>query len=363
VAIFGEGGRLRKNTGKTVAVPKLKGMRIFVYEYTCGGPAKDVTHGSLRSEGWAMLSALLADFERVPGVETVTVLPVGVAHTGKTKIENVYDDEKTSFCRLAHQANYTLVIAPEFRDILATRCRWVLRAGGRLLGPDLSAILLTSDKLNLARHLLREGIQTPATTTYGGSGSVPFAHFPVVCKPRYGAGSQATFLAKNGPELQTYERQAAAEEWFGPCIIQPFVPGRPVSVAFLTGGPEAIALMPTEQILSEDGRFHYLGGRMPLAHPLAERALRLARQALHTIAGLRGYVGVDLVLGDAADGSEDYVIEINPRLTTSYVGFRALAESNLAEAMLQAGQGLEVKDLRWRSGSVEFNADGTVDLF
>ena len=124
--MFGKSGHLRKNTGKTVAVPKLTGMRIFVYEYTCGGPAKEVTCGALRSEGWAMLSALLADLERVPGVETVTVLPAGAAYVGKTVVENAHDDEETSFCRLARQADYTLVIAPEFRDILATRCRWVL---------------------------------------------------------------------------------------------------------------------------------------------------------------------------------------------------------------------------------------------
>ena len=121
--------------------------------------------------------------------------------------------------------------------------------------------------------------------------------------------------------------------------------------------------MPTEQILSEDGRFHYLGGRMPLAQSLAERAIRIARQAMDTVAGWRGYVGVDLVLGAAADGSQDYVIEINPRLTTSYVGLRVLAESNLAEALLKAGQGLEVGDLRWQSGSVAFSADGRVEFF
>ena len=47
--------------------------------------------------------------------------------------------------------------------------------------------------------------------------------------------------------------------------------------------------------------------------------------------GLSGYVGVDVVLGN--DG-RDWAIEINPRLTTSYVGLRALAGFNLAEAML-----------------------------
>jgi predicted ATP-grasp superfamily ATP-dependent carboligase len=47
-----------------------------------------------------------------------------------------------------------------------------------------------------------------------------------------------------------------------------------------------------------------------------------------------GYLGVDLVLGDDPSGADDRVIEINPRLTTSYVGLRAAALCNLAEAML-----------------------------
>ena len=83
--------------------------------------------------------------------------------------------------------------------------------------------------------------------------------------------------------------------------------------------------------------------------------MTLARRAVEALAGLRGYVGVDVVLGD-----NDQVIEINPRLTTSYVGLRALAETNLAEAMLRVVGGEEVS-LRWRPGMVCFGADGTLD--
>jgi hypothetical protein len=50
---------------------------------------------------------------------------------------------------------------------------------------------------------------------------------------------------------------------------------------------------------------------------------------------------VDLVLGDAADGSRDFAIEINPRLTTSYLGLRALARGSLAAALLRAVRGDE----------------------
>jgi predicted ATP-grasp superfamily ATP-dependent carboligase len=92
---------------------------------------------------------------------------------------------------------------------------------------------------------------------------------------------------------------------------------------------------------------------------LAERAMRLGQRTVAALTGLRGYVGVDLVLGDAADGSRDWVIEVNPRLTTSYVGLRALARTNLADALLRVATGQEVEPPAWRAGTVQFRADGS----
>ena len=79
---------------------------------------------------------------------------------------------------------------------------------------------------------------------------------------------------------------------------------------------------------------------------------------MDAVEGLRGYVGVDVVLGTAADGSGDVVIEINPRLTTSYIGLRALARFNLAEALLAVVEGTEPPALEWGTAPVRFTSDG-----
>jgi predicted ATP-grasp superfamily ATP-dependent carboligase len=155
-----------------------------------------------------------------------------------------------------------------------------------------------------------------------------------VFKPRHGAGSQATFLVRNELELSRCSAQARDESFTGEAILQPFVPGQPASVAFLLGAGRCIPLWPAAQHLSDDGRFRYLGGAAPLPESLRRRAGSIAERAVACVPGLRGYVGVDLVLGDVADGSADMVIEINPRLTTSYIGLRQLTKANLAEWML-----------------------------
>lgn len=326
-------------------------MRIFVYEHLCASGIPDAEQSSLRTEGWAMLAAVLDDFARLPGVEARTLLTAPPAGTPAWTWQLIRPGAaEAAFHAEARAADFMLVIAPEFDDILETRCRWVEEAGGRLLGPSSAAVALTGDKLALGQHLRAHGAPTPECRLL--QAAEPWSIFPAVVKPRHGAGSQDTFLVHR-PE------QLAVAEHHNDMLVQPFVPGQAASVSFLIGAGHHVPLTPAEQHLSTDGRFHYLGGRVPLAPEQAERAIRVAERAVRVVPGLNGYVGVDVVLGPPADGSADQVIEINPRLTTSYVGLRALARDNLAAALLRVVQG-DTPQVHWRAGVVCFGADGSL---
>ncbi|MBA4062636.1 MAG: hypothetical protein C0501_02800 [Isosphaera sp.] len=304
-------------------------MRVFVYEHlTAHGTGRDPgspEHGMYR-EGRAMRDALSEDFARVPGVEVVAT-PRG--------------------------ADWSVLIAPETGGLLLTLRE---KTVGRVLVPSADAIRLTSDKLGLADHWRARVVPTPATTDREPTACEAF---PVVWKPRDGCGSTATFRLDSALDLAGAKARRAAEGHAGPMILQEFVPGRAASVAFLCGPAGNLPLVPAFQLLSDDGRFTYLGGELPIPPALADRAVRLAQRAVDCVPGLLGYVGVDLVLGDAGD----FAIEINPRLTTSYVGLRALADFNLAEAMLRVAAGEPVGPLRWKGGGVRFRTDGSVAAF
>jgi hypothetical protein len=47
---------------------------------------------------------------------------------------------------------------------------------------------------------------------------------------------------------------------------------------------------------------------------------------------LSGYIGFDLIMTDAAPRVR--IVEANPRLTTSYIGYRCLTSENLAARMI-----------------------------
>jgi predicted ATP-grasp superfamily ATP-dependent carboligase len=326
-------------------------MLIFVYEFTCATAYRSFTkHDALRTEGWAMLNAVMDDFSLIPGVEVAAILSRDMGTSNRRFHAVDPGEEEFAFREFAKNADFTLVIAPECDDILARRCQWVTEVGGRFLGSSLSSIRLAADKCALAHHLKRHGVPTPDCELL--TSEIP--RFPAVLKPRCGAGSLDTFLLREEEDWVRFRGESQGKDM----IIQQFVSGNAASVAFLVGPQQRLALPAASQVISDDGRIHYLGGHVPLCDDLMTRAQCLADRAVKCVPGMNGYVGVDLVLGSNPDGGEDWVIEINPRLTTSYIGLRALAEFNLAQTLLNLALGREIWLPKWRPGQVRFFPDG-----
>lgn len=337
-------------------------MRIFVFEYTCAmGQCSGDFSRALSAEGLAMLGALSEDFARVPGVELTTLIHESCElESDRMRLNRIGSgQEAAGFRTLVRDSAATLVIAPEFDNILFERCCWVEELGGRLLSPSSESVKLTGDKFLLERHLRCHGIPTTTSRILGSDENYTGIEYPAVLKPRHGAGSLATFVVRTDAELSSLASQARSAVPHDELLLQRFLEGQPASVSFLIGPRQCIPLVPATQRLTEDGRLHYLGGSLPLAADLSDRAIALSRRAVQSVVGLRGYVGVDIILGKKP--SEDRVIEINPRLTTSYVGLRALAEDNLAEVMFRLANGETVSAIRWRPGKVRFDAGGRTE--
>ena len=141
--------------------------------------------------------------------------------------------------------------------------------------------------------------------------------------------------------------------------LERYCVGTPVSVSFLCGPSGCIALAPCLQRLDEQRGFQYLGGELPVDTAVAQRAISLATLVVQNLPQSFGYMGVDLVTGSSVDGTSDVVIEVNPRLTTSYVGLRAASLVNLAQAMIDVAEGRHV-EMTYCPEPIQFNADGTV---
>ncbi len=352
-------------------------MRVALYEHVTGGGkfCAEVSDspGSLQPvlasvdwsafvpEGLAIVQAVAADL--IDGGVAVDLLwdvalPVPTLAVDRLHLVHSHAERQSLLQQAATGADWALVVAPELDSALVDVCRQVDTVGGRRLGPSLSFVEITTDKHRTAMALAAAGLPVPEGRILENGERLPrdFS-YPAVWKPCDGAGSH---------EVRLVPRAGAAPEGKGPPRpasrrrLERFCPGLPASVAVLCGPRSFLPLTPCRQLLASDGTFAYYGGAWPLPGELVERAQHLAVEAAAAIPGAFGYVGVDLVLGADVHGREDVVIEINPRLTTSYIGLREVYQTNLAMAMLDVAVGRDVSLALRGVDQLEFTAAGRV---
>lgn len=293
-------------------------MTLFLYEYACAQSNDVEVPESVRREGRAMFDAVLEDARKLtPTIEIIT-------------------EPSALSTQDLNPEDAALIIAPEFDGILERLVRQASDAGWRLLGPSPEAIHLTSDKWQLYQHWKQHQVPTPLTWL---ASEPPARSGRYLVKHRWGAGSLG---------VQTWEPGMQCDEQ---SIIQEHHTGIPVSVAFLVDlNGKVTPLWPAYQHISDDGHFQYLGGSLVHNPEYRERIIRLATSAIQSIGGLLGYIGVDALLCDAGD----VVLEINPRLTTSYLGLRQATTTNLLGCMLACAKGDDFK-IDWLNKEVSWD--------
>jgi predicted ATP-grasp superfamily ATP-dependent carboligase len=319
-----------------------------------------------------MRTALIADLASIEGHEIVTTTDRRCRRSVPRGVEQVViDSTKTEpFASLLEHVDAVWLIAPETNGCLERLAARIQKRGTLILGSSAATIGRASDKASYPGRLGRVGVRHPETLLVASTAEAPAAArwigYPLVVKPRRGAGGRGVYVARSARELHRALREIrllqthnaaflaggeAAEE----LVIQRFVRGTPASVSLLASGRDAMVLAMNEQRFTVTTGLSYRGGRTPFEHQLTVDAMAAAIRTCAAFPGLRGYVGVDLVLSDEGP----VVIEVNPRLTTAYLGVRAVIDENVARLAIEACRGtLPPQPITRRC--VRFTASGLV---
>lgn len=317
-----------------------------MYEFFSGGGCfrYDPSEG-LVTEALGMLWAVLRDFRDWGGVRTITALENRFEQAIPGLNRNTLPaDEVVPVTRSEHEAVYlsllkrcdtVLLIAPETEGVLSMLAEQAEAEGIRLLGCSSSAISAAGNKAVCSRLFDLAKIPSPETRTATFLTAAHVAaqmRFPLVIKPLDGIGSEGVCRVdtlSDLPAVLDIVRQATVQEQI---LLQTFAEGIHASISLLIADSGCVPLSLNLQLMESGAPFRYLGSRVPFSHPMGNHAIELAVKAVQLIPGMRGYVGVDFV--SANDHVE--LIEINPRITTSYIGLRRVARMNLAYAMWSA---------------------------
>jgi predicted ATP-grasp superfamily ATP-dependent carboligase len=149
-----------------------------------------------------------------------------------------------------------------------------------------------------------------------------------VVKPDDGAGSEDCYLFEDEKTMKRFIQSSASRNY----IQQRFLNGMHLSLSAVYLSNKTVLLSCNQQELNR--RSGALTNKL-LHHQVDNDCQRSFKKLVDSlgeqISGLRGYVGIDLVVNNQGP----VILDINPRLTTSYAGLSDLVGFNVAGLILE----------------------------
>lgn len=188
----------------------------------------------------------------------------------------------------------------------------------------------------------------------------PLTPLKLIIKPLIGVDCEDIVIIDDIKDL-SYD----LEKIFAPgsrIIVQEYIEGTDVSVSLISDGSKAIPISLNRQFIDiKNDKGTYLGGKLPFDNKYKDEAFEIATKAVEAIEGIKGFVGVDLLINaDEKDVYSVYVLEINSRFTTPYVGLSEIANFNITKSIIDLIDGkIGIDDLDISlDGEVEFKKSG-----
>lgn len=355
--------------------PQTASGSIAVLEWISGGGLLDQPLGnipaSLRREGCAMLQTLvtglaaagfqvlvpvdqrLFEAEQISGLAAVAqVIPL-THEQGPPELRGWHE--------LSTRCTWTWLVAPELADQLPKLASALRSSGGQLLNASHDFLWDASDKRRTAERLLAAGVPHPPTCALSGISpewletahavayaqlGVSFAHSPLATqerrwcvKPADGAGcvglqilgtaellKLCTEAKQINSDNQTNQVSHADQASLGALIVQPWLTGSAASCSLFVDPTGKRWWLP---LVSQDfdSAHAYLGCTLSAPQLPQRVSASELEPAIHALRGQPlGWIGLDLLFEPTSQ--KFWVIEINPRCTTSMVG---LAEAYQGE--------------------------------
>jgi tyramine---L-glutamate ligase len=328
-------------------------MRVFVYEsITGGGLACEPMPASLAREGGLMLQALAHDLREISGIDLVMTRDCRLP-APDPEAELLWVGDKTdceaAFRKALQSADAAWPIAPETNGELEALSDSITHAGVKLLACPAPAIKLCASKLRTAERLTGCGVSVVSTMALR-HGPEAMADRWVV-KPDDGVGCLGARIL-DGDQLAAMRAGVPAKSRL---VVQPYIAGTPASLSLLCASGEARLLsVNLQQIVEENGEFRLTGCAVNAISDIGGVYAKLGSRIAKAMPELWGYVGADIMV--TPDGP--LVLEINPRLTTSYTGLRLARGVNVARLVLDlANEGMLPEPRFPQDRSIEVRLD------
>jgi predicted ATP-grasp superfamily ATP-dependent carboligase len=312
---------------------------IFVCEFiTAGGLSAQDIPASLFLEGQLTRDALLEDIATLNLFEIITCHDYRTQAPAIAQKSVVVEPKKFNqvFDELILEADYVWLIAPEIDGVLLELTRRCFIKQVKVIGCGEESVKTASYKSLTAEALQRAGI--PTLPVYSAKNWLTmFKENPSalatqkwIVKADDGAGCDAVYIFEAKDKLAKW---LSLQPVIANYICQPYQSGIDASFSMLCNAGKAWLLSVNKQHLVQQNNAFKLSGLTVNAFDDAEGNITaLANKIAQMLPDAAGYMGVDILIEPGTN--HVVVIEVNPRLTSSYVGLGKATGQNMAELIL-----------------------------
>jgi predicted ATP-grasp superfamily ATP-dependent carboligase len=309
-------------------------LKLLVFEYINGGGcAGHELSTSLQREGALMLQTLLNELKSLKQVQlTITLDRRCHAIELPEDCEVFWVDETTSLMdslrSLLSACDAFWPIAPESDGILTELAHLAEDCQVPMLLSDAATVALCSDKRATYQALLAANLLVVETRLL-----VDCLHGPpfetLVVKPIDGVSCVDSRIIENSMDYLAWIHSLRNPEAY---VVQPFVAGEAKSwSALFKAGRAWLLSCNRQQVVINDHGFSLQACEVNVDRPWPEHYQAIIDKVALALPGLWGYVGIDFI---DTQSQGPMILEINPRLTTSYVGLGRSMVLNVAEQVL-----------------------------
>ncbi|MGB1800243.1 MAG: ATP-grasp domain-containing protein [Gammaproteobacteria bacterium] len=312
-------------------------MRHFIFEFITGGGlvGQDLPE-SLLIEGELMLQSLVNDLRKLD-IELFVSRDSRLEKLDEnikqyTVVESV-DKELPAYIK---NMDVCWLIAPETEQCLQRYAEIFSNTKSIFIGSMIEAIKISSSKYLTNKTLSENNISVVETRKLDQI--IPESNTGWIVKPDDGAGAEGARLIPDKEKLHSFIASQSNNNF----IIQPYIKGNYLSMSLLVCNENIRLLGCNKQYveINEEGiKLEKIGVNECLSYK--DDMLSLAKEVVVAVPGLAGYIGVDLIEQDG----KLFVLEINPRLTTAYVGLSESLDRNMAAKILDTFSSKKLPDI------------------
>lgn len=313
-------------------------MNILLFELISGGGyAGRPLPESLAREGLSMLQALVTGLLALPGIEPVILLDWRCSIpelAGQIRIIRIAQNQSylTVLQRQFRECELFWPIAPETDGALNHLAEMAAAVGIPCLLSSSDTLAICSSKYRTSRSLRKNRLNAIRTDYLSDCHGMAKGKW--VIKPDDGVAGEGSQIIMETSVQQHFMINHTDPGRF---VIQPYLPGRALSLSCLFKQGRGWLLTCNEQELDvRGGGFELVACHVNTDSDQAAAYQYLIDRIARAMPGLWGYIGIDLI--DSAQLGL-VILEINPRLTTSFCGIRDAIGINVAEQVLQLRTG------------------------